>query len=90
VLSDKGNFEKVRVIVETAERTFRGNLYRPIVEQGNRLSDFLNEYDRRFLCLTEVAINDRGQTHRPGEKRDFVAISTSAISFLAPMNPGEI
>jgi hypothetical protein len=41
------------------------------------------------LCLSDVAVNDRGQTHRPGEKRDFVAISTSAISFLAPMRKDE-
>jgi hypothetical protein len=78
-------FEKVGVIVETAERTFRGNLHKPVVDSNHRLSDYLNEYDRPFLCLTEVAINDRGQTHRPGEKRDFVAISTAAISFIAPM-----
>jgi hypothetical protein len=89
-MSDQAKYEKIRVIVETAERTFRGNLYRPVIGEDDRLSDFLNEYDRRFLCLTEVAINDRGQTHRPGEKRDFVAISTSAISFLAPMRSDEV
>jgi hypothetical protein len=83
-------FEKVAVIVETAERTFRGNLHKPVVDSNYRLSDYLNAYDRSFLCLTDVAINDRGQTHRPGEKRDFVAISTAAISFIAPMREADI
>lgn len=88
-MSDQQGYERERVIVETAERTFRGYLYRPSAGSSQRLSDYLNEYDRRFLCIADVAINDRGQTHRPGEKRDFVAISTSAISFLAPMRPDE-
>ena len=88
-MADAVSYEKVRVIVETAERTFRGYLYRPVLDGAHRLSDYLNEYDRRFLCLSDVAVNDRGQTHRPGEKREFVAISTNAISFLAPMKPGE-
>ena len=88
-MSDEQEYERVRVIVETAERTFRGYLYRPVLGPDHRLSDYLNEYDRRFLCLSEVAVNDRGQTHRPGEKRDFVAISTNAISFLAPMRKDE-
>lgn len=89
-MSDQVNYERVRVIVETSERTFRGYLYRPLIDETSRLSDYLNEYTRPFLCLSDVAVNDRGQTHRPGEKRDFVAISTNAICFLAPMREGEI
>jgi len=88
-LSDEQEYERIRVIVETAERTFRGYLYRPVLGPDHRLSDYLNEYDRPFLCLSDVSVNDRGQTHRPGEKRDFVAISTNAISFLAPMRKDE-
>ena len=89
-MSDNQEYERVRVIVESAERTFRGYLYRPVLGPDHRLSDYLNEYDRRFVSLSDVSINERGQTHRPGEKRDFVAISTSAITFLAPMREGEI
>jgi hypothetical protein len=88
-LSDGQEYERVRVIVETAERTFRGYLYRPILGESYRLSDYLNEYKRPFLCLSDVSVNERGQTHRPGEKREFVAIATNAIVFLAPMQPGE-
>jgi hypothetical protein len=76
--------------METSERTFRGYLYRPVLGPEHRLSDYLNEYNRPFLCLSNVVINDRGQTHRPGEKRDFVAVSTNAITFLSPMSEGEI
>lgn len=76
------DFERVRVLVETAERTFRGFVYRPRTEPSHRLSDYLNEYNRRFICLSEVLINDRGQIHRPGERKDFVAVSVSAIHYI--------
>jgi hypothetical protein len=90
-MSDAANgYERIRVIVETGERTFRGQLYKPLVDSEHRLSDYLNEYDRPFLCLSDVSVNDRGQTHRPGEKRDFVAVATASITFIAPMNPGEL
>jgi len=81
--------ERVPVVVETAERTFRGYLYRPLTDSNERLSDYLNNYNRRFLCLSDVAVNDRGQTHRPGEKRAFVAISTTAITYVAPMQKAD-
>ena len=86
---NQNGFERVRVIVETDERSFRGYLYKPVVDENHRLSDYLNDFDRPFLCLSDVSVTDRGQTHRPGEKRDFVAISTTAISFIAPMREGE-
>lgn len=86
---DGNGFERVRVLVETTERAFRGYLYKPVVDENHRLSDYINDFDRPFLCLSDVAINDRGQTHRPGEKRDFVAISTAAITFISPMREDE-
>lgn len=89
-MSEQTDFHRVRVIVETAERTFRGFLYQPVSDPSKRLSDYLNEYERRFLCLSDVTVTDRGQTHRPGEKREFVAVATNAITFLAPMKPGEV
>lgn len=86
---EQQRIERVAVVVETGERTFRGYLYRPLTDSRERLSDYLNNYSRRFLCLSNVAINDRGQTHRPGEKREFVAISTAAITYVAPLHTGE-
>ena len=88
--TENSEYDRIHVLVETAERTFRGQLYKPAVDETRRLSDYLNDYDRPFLCLSDVSINDRGQTHRPGEKRDFVAISVSAIHYLAPMRDGEM
>jgi hypothetical protein len=87
---DDGNqrFERVKVVVETAERSFRGYITRP-ASDGVRLSDYLNDYDKPFIALSEVAVNDRGQTHRPGEIHQFVAISTDAITFIAPMKDSE-
>ena len=81
---ESSEFERVKVLVETAERSFRGYVYRPCSEPTHRLSDHLNEYNRRFLCLSDVQVNDRGQVHRPGEKREFVAISVAAIHYIAP------
>ncbi len=82
-------YTKSRVMVETAERTFRGFLYRPVEDEGMRLSDYLNDYDRPFLCLADVRVNDRGQTHRVGDERDFIAISVSEIHFITPMRDSE-
>jgi hypothetical protein len=84
---DQG-FERIRVIVETAERSFRGYISRP-VDASVRFSDYLNNYDRPFIALSDVAVNDRGQTHRPGESHQFVAIATDAITFIAPLKENE-
>jgi hypothetical protein len=86
---DADKYERIRVLVETSERTFRGYLYKPKMETDQRLSDYINEYDRPFLCLSDVAVNERGQTHRPGDKREFVAVATGAISYIAPADENE-
>jgi hypothetical protein len=83
-------FERIRIMVETDERTFRGLLYKPLLSEDRRLSDYLNEYDRPFICLSDVQVNDRGQAHRAGDKRDFVAISVSSITYITPLKEGEI
>jgi hypothetical protein len=82
-------FQQVRVLVETAERVFRGYLSRPLQDSPLRLSDYLNRYDRPFLCLSDVMVNERGQVHRPSERREFVAIAVAAISYLTPMGESE-
>lgn len=84
------SFEKIRVMVETTERIFRGYIYKPVKGTRFRLSDHLNSYGKEFLCLTDVQVNDRGQAYRAGEKREFVAISISAITYVTPMKEGEI
>jgi hypothetical protein len=89
VTSEDNEYERIRVIVETNERSFRGFLYKPIINSTHRLSDHLNEYERPFLCLSDVSVNDRGQTYRSGDKRDFVAISVASITFVAPMRDDE-
>lgn len=84
------SYEKIRVLVETTERTFRGHLYKPVKGARFRLSDHLNSYGKEFLCLTDVQINDRGQAYRAGDKREFVAISVTAITFVTPLKEGEL
>lgn len=84
-----GGYERVRVLVETGERTFRGFVHKPIGD-GQRLSDYLNSLGKAFVCLSEAQVNDRGQAYRPGDKREFVAIAISAISYITPLKEGEI
>lgn len=77
--------ERIRVLVETAERTFRGVVHKPMIDDRYRLSDHLNTYDKNFLCLTDVTINERGQQYRAGDKAEFVAIAIAAITFVQPI-----
>jgi hypothetical protein len=78
--------EQVRVMVETDERTFRGVIHKPVMGETFRLSDHLNQYDRTFLCLTDVTINERGQQYRSGDSYPFVAITVSSITYIAPID----
>jgi hypothetical protein len=82
--------ELVRVLVETQERAFKGTVYKPAKGDGFRLSDHLNAYDRTFLCLTDVQIADRGQVWRVSDKRGFIAIAVSSITYVTPLGENEI
>jgi hypothetical protein len=82
--------EKIRVMVETTERTFKGYIHKPVRDERFRLSDHLNTYGKDFICLSDVTIHERAQAFRPGEKRDFVAISTAAIAYITLMHDDEI
>jgi len=77
--------ERIRVLVETGERSFRGYVHKPIKDDMFRLSDHLNNLGRSFLCLSDVVINERGQQYRAGDKRDFVAIQIQAITYVTPI-----
>lgn len=78
-------YEPIRVLVETDERTFKGTVYKPVVDDRFRLSDHLNSYDKKFLCLSDVTVHDRGQQYRAGERSDFVAIAIHAITYVTPL-----
>jgi len=84
-----GGHERVRVLVETQERAFKGTVYKPVKDEQFRLSDHLNTYDRTFLCLTDVQIADRGQAWRVSDKREFIAIAVNAITYVTPLGPNE-
>ena len=81
----ENHHKRIRVLVETAERSFKGFVYKSLKEDGYRLSDHLNDYGKQFICLSEVEVADRGQHYRVGEKRDFCAISVSAITYITPL-----
>lgn len=76
----------IRVLVETAERTFRGCIHMPQRDDRFRLSDHLNSYEHNFINLSDVQVNERGQEFRAGEKRDFVAVAVNAITYITPLD----
>ena len=83
---DVSPHKRIRVLVETAERAMIGYIYKPERGESFRLSDHLNTYDKVFLNLADVEIKDRGQVHRPGEKRKFIAVAIQAITFITPLD----
>jgi hypothetical protein len=82
-------YERIRVLVETTERAFRGYIYKPVKEGGYRLSDHLNDYEHSFIKLADVQVLDRGQQYRVGDKRDFVAVAVASITYITPLRDNE-
>lgn len=79
------DIRRIRVLIETDERCFKGKVCKPARGADYRLSDHLNDYGKQFLCLTDVEIADRGREYRVGERRDFVAISIPSITYVMPL-----
>lgn len=77
-------FRKIRVLVETSERSFKGLVHVPVGGPA-RLSDYLNHYDEMFLRLSDVEITERGQHYRVGDKQPFVAVSVASITYITPL-----
>jgi len=86
---DSERYEPVRILVETEERAITGTIYKPIKGEGFRLSDYLNTYDREFLCLADVQIADRGQVSRVSDKREFIAVAVASIICVTPLRDNE-
>jgi hypothetical protein len=81
-------YERIRVLVGTEERNFRGFVYKPVKDADFRLSDHLNTYGREFICLSDVYIADRGQAYM-GERHEFVAVAVSSITHITPLRDDE-
>jgi hypothetical protein len=78
-------YKRVKVLIETAERAFRGYIYVPERDTHFRLSDHLNGYGKEFVCLSDVEVGERGQDGGAGEKQPFVAVATSSITYVSPL-----
>jgi hypothetical protein len=76
--------EKIRVLVETTERSFRGFIHKPVKDETFRLSDHLNTHGQDFINLSDVTIHERGQQYRAGERRDFIAVQIRSITYITP------
>jgi hypothetical protein len=79
--------ERIKVLIETAERSFKGHIFKPVKDERFRLSDHLNSYDKAFMCLADVEVADRGQHYRVGDHQQFVAVAVSAITYITPLQP---
>lgn len=77
--------KRIRVLVETHERSFKGHVHKPVKDGTYRLSDHLNDYDKQFICMTDVEVADRGQHYRVGERLGFVAVAINSITYIAPL-----
>ncbi|MBE0416142.1 MAG: hypothetical protein IBX63_00045 [Coriobacteriia bacterium] len=75
-------YRKIRVLVETSQRAFRGIVHQPVTPDNQRFSDYINTYPHAFLSLSDVQVTERGQHSRAGDKQDFIAISVSAITYI--------
>ncbi len=80
---------RVKVLIETNERAFKGYIYKPVRDDRYRLSDHLNDYNKQFICLADVEIAERGQHYRVGDRQPFVAVAITAITYISPMEPDE-
>jgi len=78
-------FQKIRVLVETDQRSFKGWVHKPINGDAQRLSDYINSYGDVFLRLSDVEVTERGQHYRVGDKQDFVAVAINSITYIAPI-----
>ena len=83
---DRGNYEKVYVFLKTPQQSFEGYLHRPR-DPDFRFSDYLNSYDLKFICLTEVRIFDHTHEQRLMTQQDFVAVAVNSIVFIMPVDP---
>lgn len=79
-------YQKIRVLVETQQRSFKGYVHKPVTGDDDRLSDYLNTYGDKFLRLSEVEVTERGQHYRVGEKVPFLAIAVAAITYVSPLD----
>ena len=81
--------EPARVRCEVGERIYVGNLYLPGVDFRNRVSDVLNEPERRFLPLLDVEQLDAA-TGKVLDRRSFMLIRLDMIDVVVPLlEPGE-
>lgn len=78
-------YQKIKVLVETEQRSFKGYLHKPVNGDAQRLSDYINAYGQRFLRLSDVEVTERGQHYRVGDKVPFLAVSLPAITYIAPL-----
>ncbi len=78
-----------RIKFEVGDRTYIGDLYLPGVDFRNRVSDVLNEPQRRFLPLLDVEQVDPAND-RVIDRRPFMLIRIDLIDVVVPLiEPGE-
>jgi len=79
-------YRKIRVLVETSQRAFRGVIHQPVSDENLRFSDYINTYPNAFISLTEAQVTERGQHYRVGDKQAYIAIAVSAITYITVLD----
>lgn len=78
-------YSKEKITVITHEYALDGFIHIPEDEdEDRRLSDHLNDLDRRFLALTQVAMEPRKGVHTP-RKYPFMQVNMKAIHLIHPV-----
>ncbi len=68
--------KKARIRVRTVNGTYVGDFWIPAMR--NRVSDVLNEYQRLFINLTDVVIDDK-------ERSEFVSLNKNLIESITQL-----
>jgi hypothetical protein len=80
--------EPARVRVELGSRVLVGSLRLPDVPFGSRVSDVVNDRERRFLPLADVQALD-GRTGEVIGRSPFVLVRLDAVDLILPLRePG--
>jgi hypothetical protein len=80
--------EPARVRVELGSRVLIGNVRIPDVPFGSRVSDVVNDTERRFLPLADVEALD-GRTGQVIGRSAFVLVRLDAVDLILPLHEPE-
>jgi hypothetical protein len=77
--------DTVHALVLTRNFQFEGDLHTPkLGKDGRRLSNLLNDPNRKFIVLTDVTIIDRADGSKDPKPAPMIQVGLSSIEFIRP------